>query len=83
MFEYYQVTGMHMEFIPNRYQGDIASTGAVLTTVYPIVSCITPEDVALSIDPEVFYSFGNGKITAPYVSHSRSIKNYTNLSILK
>jgi hypothetical protein len=33
--------------------------------------------------PSVFFSFGNGKICAPYAKNHREITDYTNLAICK
>lgn len=61
----------------------MTTSGMDPLTVFPTISCITPEDEPIANNSELFYSYGNGRITVPYAAHARHIKDYTNLSILK
>jgi len=49
MFEYYQVIGIHFEFVPFRAQGNVTIAGSSQTTIaFPNYSCLTPDDIPIT-----------------------------------
>lgn len=81
MYEFYQVTHIHTNFSPYKWEAAVSTTGVNKCNARPTYSIIDP-CVDSPTTPSGFYSYGNCHRTKAYAENIREL-DYTNLCLQK